>query len=394
MDKTLAGICFAFGLLLEPTQSINVPHHNIDIEQTRFAIVHEQNEDAKDSGILSLNSKGLFFYENQNGNYQNAESLLEVKTRANSRHWLSTGDFDNDRKEDIVYIINHNLLVHKNKSSTTKPTYSENADYIYSIPHEKATDEIGVIKDKENGFVNDMNKDGLLDIVINNKTGCYVFYNEGNFSFSSKEPVCEFPTRYDEWGIEPCAYDWNNDGLVDVLAGTSEGIFVAINNRNGFDKPEKIAEVEFPKNSSNDELTGENEIFKAIPRYTVEDRILIKKGIVEGKEVPIASTVFGLFAIYPEQVKRINLYDSDGKLLTRLKSANGFNDKSDFIATENKIIYVNKGGIFYFAEKRGKFMLYQKGKVEYGGERDRAYLLQIQTKYVIGTSRKLQFFDE
>ncbi len=376
----------------DPVEVKNIPHNNILVEQTRFVVTH--NQDQK-TGILSLNSKGVYFYEKQNSGYGEAQFILPVKTRAEDRHWLGIGDFNNDGKEDIAYIVNHTLHVHKNVSSTSIPSFSK-PDFVLGMPHDKTADPKSfVTKDKENGFVADMNNDGLLDIVINNATGCYMFQNKGNLFFdTTKGPTIEFSRHVGEWGLEPVAYDWNHDGKLDVMLGSSQGIFVSYG---GFGKPVKVADAKTAPYTSEDLDNFINNLnavtFPYVPQYTFDDTIILHSGIIDGKNVLVAGTLFGFFAL-SDKIERLRMLDKQGNFMDRLRLAG--NDHPDFGVNE-KIVYATKAGLFVARNVNGFYKQQMYGRVRDGGANDRVYILPVDydgtpQDYAIGTSTLLQFF--
>lgn len=379
--STLTGLSLSIILCsVEPTMVKNVPHHNIAAEQTRFATVKEQN-------VLSLNSKGLFFYE------KNKDPFLIIpgKGRAEDRYWLGVGDFDKDEKNDIASVVHHVLRVYRNTSENNIPSYPS-AQSSWEIPHEKTADEHGVVRDRESGFITDMNEDGLDDIVLANTTGCYILLNEGNFMFS-QEYAIDFPRQH-EWGAEPCPFDWNGDGKMDIIQGSSQGIFVSYNTKNGFSTPEKIAEVRMPKTSEdmNNYITNSSETdFSYVPHANWDDTIILKRGVHEGKNVLVAGTYYGFFVVAQDKILRLRLADEQGNFLVHLPST-GDHDHPDFVLHEDTLTYATKAGFFTTKLQNGFYTQITEGKILDGGKNDRAFLLHIETGYAVGTSRQLSFF--
>ncbi len=379
----------------DPVEVKEVPRHNIQVEQTRFA-----NLSTPKAGILSLNSNGIYFYEKNEGSnherYQEGKKTLAVKTRAEDRHWLATGDFDGDGKEDIAYVVNHTLYVHKNTSESV--LRFDSPGFVWELSHDKTADpDSFIIKDKENGFVADMNNDGLPDIVLNNASGCYVFQNKGNLFFeTTKGPTIEFPRHAGEYGLEPMAYDWNNDGLQDILLGSSYGIFVALNNGT-FSTPEKIAEVKTAPYTSYDMnyfINNQQAIaFPYVPQYTFEDTIIPRAAVVDGKKVPVVGTLFGFFTI-SDTIRRLQMVDERGNFMSRLNLA--ADDHPDFLLNDGMIVYATKAGLFKAKKETDFYRQQQLGYVKSGSMNDRAYLLPVHNgsmlEYVVGTSRQLQLF--
>lgn len=377
---TLAGLSLSLIFAsVEPTQVKNVPHHNIAAEQTRFAVVKEQN-------VLSLNSKGLFFYKKN----EDPLILFSSKGRAEDRYWLGVGDFDNDKKEDVAYVTQHTLFVRHDSSPGDTPSYPS-PQFHYELPHQKTADAEGIVRDRESGFVVDMNNDGLDDIVLANTTGCYVFLNTRNFSFSQE--VIDFPRQH-EWGFEPCAFDWNEDGRRDIVLGTSQGVFVSYNTKNGFGVPEKIAQVHMPKTSDdvNNYTTNSSETnFPYVPHASWDDTLILKNGKYEGKDVLVAGTYYGFFLLSSEGIRRLRLADEQQNSMPHLRST-GNHDHPDFTLHEDVLTYATKAGFFTAKLRNGFYVEITHGKVLDGGKNDRAFLLRIETGYTVGTSRQLSFF--
>ncbi|MBI4441432.1 VCBS repeat-containing protein [Candidatus Woesearchaeota archaeon] len=384
MGKFIAAMGLVAGLAL-PVDMKEVPHYSIT-EQTRFSVLHEGQDE---KGMLSLNSKGIYLYEKQRTGYDDAKLVLPVKARSADRHWLGVGDFDKDGKEDLAYVVDHMLYVHQNTGGGFGTAY-----FIAGMPHNKSLTEQGITRDRENGFVADMDNDGLPDIVVNNSVGCYLFRNTGNSFESAKGPSVEFPRYRTEFGLEPIAHDWDNDGRLEILVGSSEGIFAAQGALT-----EKIAAVRTAP------FTGEESalindlsrvVFPFVPQYTFEDTIILRSCVINGERVPVAGTLFGFFALYPDKIVRLRLADEHGNPLDRLKLA--ASDHPDFSINE-EIVYATKAGLFHATLKDGYYRQTRWGAVENAGMHDRAYLLLtdydgLPQDYAVGTSWKLQVFNQ
>jgi hypothetical protein len=119
-------------------------------------------------------------------------------------------------------------------------------------------------------FAVDWDGDGLLDLVVGNFSGTfYWFKGEGKGRFRPKPEVIKtgsVPLRIQGAHSDPFVIDWDGDGALDLLSGTSNGGVMWARNRAGKGKPPDLApfewlikpgrSVEYGELRSEDELTG------------------------------------------------------------------------------------------------------------------------------------------
>ncbi len=79
--------------------------------------------------------------------------------------------------------------------------------------------------------VGDLNGDGLFDIVVGEQKGNVLFYPNqgtlGNPKFTGCRPLTDQYGPIDVgWYASPYLYDWNNDGLLDMLVGTAHNVIL------------------------------------------------------------------------------------------------------------------------------------------------------------------------
>lgn len=79
--------------------------------------------------------------------------------------------------------------------------------------------------------IGDLNGDGLFDIVLGEQKGNILFYpNQGSVDeprFIGCRPVVDQYGPIDVgWYAAPCLYDWNGDGLLDLLIGTAHNVIL------------------------------------------------------------------------------------------------------------------------------------------------------------------------
>lgn len=77
----------------------------------------------------------------------------------------------------------------------------------------------------------DLNCDGLFDIVVGEQKGNVLFYpnqgTPGNPKFTGCRPITDQYGSIDVgWYASPYLYDWNNDGLLDMLVGTAYNVIL------------------------------------------------------------------------------------------------------------------------------------------------------------------------
>lgn len=140
-------------------------------------------------------------------------------------------DLDNDGDMDLVVAsdgdfyqtkgLKDRLYLFRNTGTSTEPYFKlENSDWLsitaknmsMVVPH----------------FM-DVDGDGDKDLLLGNRTGMITLYkniadagNPANYMLADTNILSERPNAYGEYSA-PAAYDYNNDGLMDLLVGRVDG---------------------------------------------------------------------------------------------------------------------------------------------------------------------------
>ena len=98
-------------------------------------------------------------------------------------------------------------------------------------------------------FAVDWDGDGHLDLVVGNFSGTfYWFKGEGKGKFRPKPELImagKEPLRIEGHHSDPFVIDWDGDGALDLLSGSSDGGVQWAKNRAGKDKPPELGPFEY-----------------------------------------------------------------------------------------------------------------------------------------------------
>ena len=129
-------------------------------------------------------------------------------------------DWNNDGYHDLlVGNTNGDVYIYQNTNDNTNPVL-DGGTFILSTGDERASVEVG-----------DWNADGRKDLVIGNLTGTIQIYLNGGTdaapSFGSAYNLqvggSDFDLTTGSDRSAPRIYDWNNDGLKDLMVGEING---------------------------------------------------------------------------------------------------------------------------------------------------------------------------
>jgi len=137
---------------------------------------------------------------------------------------IALGDFDDDDDTDLLVVIENGascLLVNKRQGR-------------FDVSQPFGTD--GAYE----GDVGDIDNDGDLDVILVRRTGAYVYLNDGRASFAEIElPALSVLCR-EHHAAALDMLDYDNDGLLDVLAAFGDGTLTILAN-NGSDQFESVS---------------------------------------------------------------------------------------------------------------------------------------------------------
>ena len=148
-------------------------------------------------------------------------------------------DWNNDGYHDLLVGDSHgNVVIYMNTADNTDPVL-DNGTIIFNIGHDRATP-----------VVSDWNDDGKKDLIIGNMEGNIIIYlNKGTDSLPTFDTpfLLQLDGKIFNAGTRsaPRIYDWNKDGLKDLLVGEMQGYVYYLKNigtRNSplFRKAEKL----------------------------------------------------------------------------------------------------------------------------------------------------------
>jgi hypothetical protein len=148
-------------------------------------------------------------------------------------------DWNNDGYHDLlVGDSDGNVVIYMNTADNTNPVL-DNGTIIFNIRYDRATP-----------LVSDWNGDGKKDLIIGNMEGTIIIYvNNGTASLPAFNTSFLLPLDGKVFDVgtrsAPRIYDWNKDGLDDLLVGEMEGYVYYLKNigtRNSplFRKAEKL----------------------------------------------------------------------------------------------------------------------------------------------------------
>lgn len=211
------------------------------------------------AGIMSRKGNSLLFFKNIGTNeepvYEKPENIMTGKGKPFKNGLnleVALADFDNDGDLDYVVTGRFSHLVYfENKGTPQKWQFSEGDTISYKgekiqlVSHSGSNTKLRAI---------DFNHDGLVDIIAGDEDGKVSFLkNTGNVV----NGVCEFlppvflqqEAKFVDLGAlaTPRVFDWDGDGLDDILSGNGVGNVYFVKNLGGdvpkWDAP-KILEID------------------------------------------------------------------------------------------------------------------------------------------------------
>jgi hypothetical protein len=200
--------------------------------------------DYNDDGIIDFITTSAEFEKNQAQNnfflYEGYKVGLEIKhkiattnpfinTFADFGSYSAPGLLDIDGDGDLDLLVaaqsNDNILrtnaIFKvyafiNEGTVKAPRFIEKLDFNLNISGQ------GITYPKI--ATGDLNNDGKEDILIGSNTGKLYFYqNNGNISFNLVDSTFISPLNIREWVAAPALFDYDGDGLLDIVVGYEKG---------------------------------------------------------------------------------------------------------------------------------------------------------------------------
>ncbi len=202
---------------------------DIDVGSHAAPFMVDYNNDGL-SDLLVGNREGyLIYYENKGSNHNPLFSSPVVLQDANgldiavdSYSTPSVLDWNHDNKKDIVLGSGSGTLsLYLNKGSDSDPSFSP------PLPIEAEGTEVNV-GSFASPFAADINSDGIIDLLIGDGKGDIQVYlgsardggihltRADNLQLNGQELILEGSSV-------PFPMDWNNDGNLDLLTGSSDG---------------------------------------------------------------------------------------------------------------------------------------------------------------------------
>ena len=202
---------------------------DIDVGSHAAPFMVDYNNDGV-SDLLVGNREGyLIYYENKGDNHNPLFTSPIVLKDANgsdisveSYSTPSVLDWNHDNKKDIVLGSGSGTLsLYLNKGSDSDPSFSP------PFPIEAGGTEVNV-GSFASPFAADINSDGIRDLLIGDGKGCiHVYLGSDRDSGIHLTRAEKLQLNGQELMVEgssiPFPMDWNNDGNLDLLTGSSDG---------------------------------------------------------------------------------------------------------------------------------------------------------------------------
>ena len=189
--------------------------------------------------IVGFGHAGVYVSLNQgNGSFE--EASLKLHSFGYSQGWRTErhlrvmSDVNGDGLPDIVGFGNDGVYVSLNKG---EGSFAGSSLTIKNFGYDQ-----GWQKERHPRVMSDVNGDGLPDIVGFGHAGVYVSLNQGNGSFEEASLKLHSFGYSQGWRTERhlrVMSDVNGDGLPDIVGFGNDGVFVSLNNRNGFSSSTK-----------------------------------------------------------------------------------------------------------------------------------------------------------
>jgi hypothetical protein len=183
---------------------------------------------ANNDGLMDIYCEGDLFINQSTGN-----NISFTKTKnAEQPDWPTPGeyDWDNDGLKDKFIMSQWHLeLVDGNSGDTTRLMVGESEwlEDIFIRP-----------------FVCDWDGDNDPDLLIGQESGHITFIeNSSGTLLGEKHLLQKNPNVKSGCAVVPTLCDWDNDGDIDIIAGTSAGFLELYENENGEFKPVKRLEA-------------------------------------------------------------------------------------------------------------------------------------------------------
>jgi len=147
---------------------------------------------------------------------------IDVGTRATPL----TVDWNNDQRLDLVVgAYDGRIRVFVDEADTG------DADFEVEMRVQDPAGDLVVPSLRSSPLVGDLDGDGRKDLICGNTEGQLLFFQnigtDAEPAFGSPEPILAGDVPVDLEGSarsRPCACDWNNDGIADLIVGGSDGL--------------------------------------------------------------------------------------------------------------------------------------------------------------------------
>lgn len=195
-----------------------------------YPTVVDWNNDGYHDLLVGNTNGDVYFYKNTNDNTNPVldEGIFLLNT-GDERASVEVGDWNEDGKKDLIIgNLTGTVQIYLNEGTDASPSFGS----FFNLQVGGSDFDLTTSYDRSAPRIYDWNGDGLKDLLVGEVYGkIYYLRNEGTNNdpvFNSSEQLLfnnGLPLTYPGTAPRSRFYitDWNNDGFADILSGGSDG---------------------------------------------------------------------------------------------------------------------------------------------------------------------------